>query len=162
VRELFGDLRRHGESTATLNRLRAAISTVFATGEEDDKVRSNQVRGIRTRGRAGAGVGAAGKGAQHALSFGRCSRRSRTSGGSSSSSSRNGPADLRGGRPHVGAPRLGERCWVRVGEQSYQGNRERLRSGSGRRDLPLSTGMGAKLSVKQVQRWFGHADPSFT
>jgi integrase len=56
---------------------------------------------------------------------------------------------------------LGERPRVRVREQFYKGERKRLKSGSGRRDVPLSSGMAAKLLAHRRDHYGGEDAPVF-
>jgi hypothetical protein len=56
---------------------------------------------------------------------------------------------------------LGERPRVRVREQFDKGERKRLKSGSGRRDVPLSPGMAAKLIAHRSDHFGGEDAPVF-
>lgn len=47
VRELFGSMRKDGCSTASIKKLRAALSAMFATAVDDGKMRSNPAAGVR-------------------------------------------------------------------------------------------------------------------
>jgi integrase len=48
-----------------------------------------------------------------------------------------------------------------VREQYYKGQRRKLKSGSGRRDLPLSPGMAARLIAHRRDTYGGHDRPVF-
>jgi integrase len=47
VRELFGSMRRDEQTTSQIKKLRAALSTMFATAVEDGLLKSNPCRGVR-------------------------------------------------------------------------------------------------------------------
>jgi len=47
VRRLYGELRLGGASTSTLRQLRSTLSAIFSTAVEDGLLRSNPVRGVR-------------------------------------------------------------------------------------------------------------------
>ena len=47
VRELFGKMRAEGCSTSQIRKLRAALSVMFATAVDDSLLRSNPVQGVR-------------------------------------------------------------------------------------------------------------------
>ena len=59
---------------------------------------------------------------------------------------------------HVG---LGEHPRIRVREQVYRGKRRRLKSGSARRDIPLSGGMGDRLLAHRRDAFTGEDSPVF-
>jgi integrase len=56
---------------------------------------------------------------------------------------------------------LGERRRVLVREQLYEGKRRRLKSGSGRRDVPLSAQMAARLLAHRRDSYRGTEGPVF-
>jgi integrase len=56
---------------------------------------------------------------------------------------------------------LGERPRVLVREQLYQGERKRLKSGNGRRDVPLSAGMAERLLAHRRDTYAGPETPVF-
>jgi integrase len=162
VRELFGDLRRSGNSTSAIKRLRAALSAMFATAVDDGKLRSNPVSGIRIPaapneepedGRAKALTRA-----QLRVLLAAIPSESRL---------------LFEFLAHTGLRiseaigltwahlDLGESPRVRVREQFYKGERKRLKSGNGRRDVPLSTGMAAKLLAHRRDSYRGDDAPVF-
>jgi integrase len=162
VRELFGDLRRSGKSTSAIKRLRAALSAMFATAVDDGKLRSNPVSGIRIPaapneepedGRAKALTRA-----QLRVLLAAIPSESRL---------------LFEFLAHTGLRiseaigltwahlDLGESPRVRVREQFYKGERKRLKSGNGRRDVPLSTGMAAKLLAHRRDSYRGDDAPVF-
>jgi integrase len=162
VRELFGDLRRSGNSTSAIKRLRAALSAMFPTAVDDGKLRSNPVSGIRIPaapneepedGRAKALTRA-----QLRVLLAAIPSESRL---------------LFEFLAHTGLRiseaigltwahlDLGESPRVRVREQFYKGERKRLKSGNGRRDVPLSTGMAAKLLAHRRDSYRGDDAPVF-
>jgi integrase len=162
VRDLFAEACRDGASTSALRRLRAALSVMFATAIEDGKLRSNPISGIRIPaaptdepedGRAKALTRAelrillAAIPAESRLLFEFLAhtglRISEATG-------------LRW--EHVD---LGERPRVHVREQFYKGEHKRLKSGSGRRDVPLSPGMAAKLLAHRRDHFGGEGTPVF-
>ena len=50
---------------------------------------------------------------------------------------------------------------VKVREQVYRGERKKLKSGAGRRDIPLAPGMTARLAVHREATYAGPAEPVF-
>ena len=56
---------------------------------------------------------------------------------------------------------LGEQPRVRVREQVYRGKRKQLKSANGRRDIPLSPGMAAKLVAHRRDTYQGSSSPVF-
>jgi integrase len=146
VRELFGDLRRSGNSTSAIKRLRAALSAMFATAVDDGKLRSNPVSGIRI-------PAAPNEEPEDSRAKALTRAELRVLLAAIPSESRLLFEFL----AHTGLRiseaigltwahlDLGERPRVQVREQFYKGERKRLKSGSGRRDVPLSAGMAAKL-----------------
>ena len=56
---------------------------------------------------------------------------------------------------------LGESARVRVREQVYEGRRKRLKSGAGRRDIPLSAGMASRLITHRRDHYGGDQTPVF-
>lgn len=56
---------------------------------------------------------------------------------------------------------LGENPQVKVREQFYRGKRRRLKSGAGRRDLPLSPEMATRLLALRRDRYRGPKTPVF-
>jgi integrase len=162
VRDLFGAMRRDGRSTSQINKTRAALSAMFATAVEDKTLASNPVRGVRipaainpepTDDRAKALTRKELRLLLAAI-----------------------PADWRlffeflthtglriseavGLRwEHVD---LGERPHIRVREQFYKGQRKGLKSSYGRRDVPLSSGMAARLLQHRRDTFAGPDAPVF-
>jgi hypothetical protein len=143
VRDLLGERRKAGDSTVAIKKLRAALSALFATALEDGLVRSNPVRGVRVPA-APAGDEAdddrakALTRAELTLLLAALPDRWQlffeflTHTGLRISEA----VGLRWA--HID---LGESPRVLVREQFYKGHRKRLKSGSGRRDIPLSPGM---------------------
>jgi integrase len=163
VRELFGDMQRRGATTAAIKKLKAALSAMFATAVEDGQVRSNPVQGVRVplaatdRSEDEREVRALTR-AELAIFLAAL------------------PEDWRlfyEFLAHTGLRiseaigltwahlELGEGARVRVREQLYQGERKRLKSGNGRRDIPLSAGMGERLLVHRRDTYVGPESPVF-
>jgi integrase len=151
VRQLYGELRRKGSSTSTLRQLRSTLSAMFSTAVEDGFLRLNPVRGVRIP--APTTVEADD---DHAKALTREELRRFLAAlpdddwrlffeflvhtGLRISEA----AGLCWG--HVD---LGRRPRVLVREQFYEGNRSRLKSKRGKRDVPLSPGMVERLRTKR-------------
>ena len=56
---------------------------------------------------------------------------------------------------------LGDRARLLVREQLYEGERKRLKSGNGRREVPLSVGMAARLLAHRRDTYAGPESPVF-
>ncbi len=163
VRELFAAMREGGASTSAMKGLRAGLSAMFATAVEDGLLRSNPVQGVRLPGAADSGE--AEQDGAKALT-------------------RAELALLLAAIPpewqlffeflaHTGLRiseaigltwrhvDLGTRPQVRVLEQSYEGERQRLKSRHARRDIPLSTGMAERLRALRRDSYRGEASPVF-
>lgn len=163
VRELFGDMRRRGATSAAIKKLRAALSAMFATAVEDGQVRSNPVQGVRvplavhdqrederevralTRAELAIFLSALPEEWRLFYEF----------------------------LAHTGMRisevvgltwanlDLGERARVRVREQLYKGERKRLKTGNGRRDIPLSGAMTERLLAQRRDTYAGPESPVF-
>jgi integrase len=162
VRDLFGALRKSGASTSAIKKLRAALSPMFATAVEDGLLRSNPVQGVRippalepersddtakalTRAELAVLLEALPAGWRLFFEF----------------------------LTHTGLRiseatgltwahlDLGESPRVRVREQFYEGQRRRLKSGHGRRDIPLSPGMGSRLLAHRRDNYRSDSGPVF-
>jgi integrase len=163
VRELYGDLRRRGATTATIKKLRAALSAMFATAVEDGQARANPVQGTRVP----LAAGDAREGEREVRALTRAEL-----------------AVFLAALPdewrlfyeflaHTGLRiseavgltcahvELGEQARVLVREQLYEGERKRLKSGSGRREVPLSQGLAARLLVHRRDTYAGPESPVF-
>lgn len=150
VRDLFGKMRRAGASTSAIKKLRAPLSAMFATAVEDGVVRSNPVQGVRipaaptaepveekakaiTRAELGLFLAAVDEDWRLFFEF------------LTQTGLRIGEAiGLRW--EHVD---LGRRPQIKVREQVYEGERKRLKTSNGRRDLPLSPAMAAALLARR-------------
>jgi len=145
IREAFAELRGADASTSRLKGLRAALSAMFATAVEDGLLRLNPVQGVRIP----APREQAAEEKVNALTRAELARVLAAL-----------PADWRllfEFLTHTGlriseaiALRwehldLGKRPRVLVREQVYEGKRKRLKTQTGRRDLPLSAGMRGRL-----------------
>lgn len=162
VRELFGAMRKDGKSTAAIKKLRAALSAMFATAAEDGVIRSNPVTGVRippgeesaesdrakalTRSEL-AMLLAALPSDDWRLFFEMLTH----------SGLRIGEAiGLTWGRVELGKnPRL------EVREQVYRGERRKLKSRDGRRDVPLSPEMVRRLTAHRRDTYGGEQAPVF-
>lgn len=161
VRQLLREVSEEGAGIPTLRKLRAALSAMFATAVEDGALRANPVRGVRIP--AGPSSPAAEK--AKALT------RSELSAFLTAT-----PPEWRlffeflthtGLRiseaigltwAHVD---LGERPRIRVREQFYRGKRGGLKSGTSRRDIPLSPDMAARLLTHRRDTYGGEERPLF-
>jgi integrase len=162
VRDLFGELRRDGKSTSAIKKLRAALSAMFATAVEDGVIRSNPVSGVRVPAassdefadepakaltRAELALVLAALPQSWQLFFELLAH-----------------TGLRISEAigltwaHLD---LGERPRVKVREQVYRGKRRKLKSRSGRRDVPLSPGMAARLLRHRASNYRGEDRPVF-
>jgi integrase len=164
VRDLFGELRRDGASTSAIKKLRASLSAMFGTAVEDGLLRSNPVTGVR--------VPPAPSDAEPERD------------GTAKALTRSELAIFLAALPgewllffeflaHTGLRisetigltwahlDLGERPRVLVREQLYEGKRRRLKSGSGRRDVPLSAQMAARLLAHRRDSYRGTEGPVF-
>jgi integrase len=163
VRALLGLLRGRGASTSEIRKTRAALSALFATAVDDGLLRSNPIQGARVP---------AAKGAEEALDE------------HAKALTREGLALLLAAIPedwrlffellaHSGLRiseavgltwehlELGDSPRIKVREQVYRGKRRRLKSGAGRRDIPLSAGMAARLLAHRRDTFLGPQAPVF-
>ena len=163
VRELYGQLRERDISTSRLKTLRAALSAMFATAVEDRLLSSNPVRGVRIP----AGPAEESED-ERAKALTRTELRLLL---------KELPEDWHlffEFLVHTGLRiseaiglnwehlDLGEHPRVKVREQLYQGERKRLKSRDGRRDIPLSPGMKARLLARRRDSYQGPGSPVFT
>jgi integrase len=162
VRALLGLLRNQGASTSEIRKTRAALSVLFATAVDDGLLRSNPASGARipavtteepigdhakalTRKELALLLAAIPEGWQ--LFFELLAH-----------------TGLRISEAvgltweHVD---LGDNPRIKVREQVYRGKRCRLKSGAGRRDIPLSQGMAARLLAHRRDRYVGPQAPVF-
>ncbi len=164
MRRLYADLREAGTSTSVLRLVRASISALFATAVEDGVLRSSPVAGVRIPAAARAAekeepakaltreelrlLLAAMPGESWRLFF-----LFLTHTGLRISEA------LGVTWRHV---ELGPRPRLLVREQVYEGSRQRLKSRSGRREIPLSPGMAERLRIHRRDSFRGEAEPVFT
>lgn len=162
VRDLFGTMRREGRSTSQIRKLRLALSAMFATAVDDGLLRSNPIAGVRIPNGGEAEV---------------VEERPKAL-------TREELRLLLAALPeewrllfeylaHTGLRiseaiglrwehlDLGERPHVRVREQFYRGKRKALKSRDGRREVPLSPGMSAKLLAHRRDTYGGPSAPVF-
>jgi integrase len=163
VRELFGRMRREGRSTSAIKKLRAALSALFSTAIEDGLIKTNPVRGVRippapiedepeeeqakALTRAELKVLLAAIPSKWHLFF-----EFLTHTGLRISEA----IGLRWENVY-----LGENPHIKVREQVYRGKRRKLKSGAGRRDIPLSPGMAARLLRHRRDTYRGPKSPVF-
>ena len=163
VRELFGSMRRDGQTTSQIKKLRAALSAMFATAVDDGLLRSNPCQGVRIP----AGQRNEEPEGERAKALNRKELRLLLAAL---------PEDwrlffefltatgLRIGKA-IGLTweyvDLGDQPHVKVREQIYRGKRRKLKSGAGRRDVPLSEGMAARLLAHRRDSYKGSKAPVF-
>jgi integrase len=163
VRRLYGNLREAGVSTSVLRLVRAAMSAMFATAVEDGVLRSSPVAGVRipaapvdddaeepakalTKEELRFFFAAVGEEWELFFLF-------LTQTGLRISEA------LGVNWEHLD---LGRTPRLLVREQVYEGRRQRLKSKSGRRDLPLSPGMADRLRVHRRDHFTEEKAPVFT
>lgn len=168
VRDLFGSMRKEEKTTSQIKKVRAALSALFATALEDGLIRSNPVTGTRIPAAADEGLedekAKALTRAELGLLVVEVDRRSgedwllfvdflwqtglRIS---EAVGLRWEHLELTGPRPRV-----------LVREQLYKGVRKKLKSKSGKRDVPLSPGMAGRLLERRRDHYAGPGSPVFT
>ena len=164
VRDLFGRMLRAGATASEMKKVRAPLSAMWATAVEDGKVPANVVAGVRIpatptdEGPEEEKAKALTR-AELAILLDEVERRS----GEEwrlffdflwQTGLRIGEMiGLRWEHLDLG----GERGIVRVREQVYEGQRKKLKSSNGKRDLPLSPGMTGQLLAKRAR--LRHYDP---
>jgi integrase len=163
VRQLFAEMREDGHSTSQIKKLRAALSVMFATAVEDGLLRSNPILGVRipaareeepvderakalTRAELGILLETITKDWRLFFEF-------LTHTGLRISEA----IGLRW--EHLD---LGEKPKIRVREQFYKGHRKKLKSGAGKRDIPLSKEMAKRLLAHRRDNYLGPKTPVFT
>lgn len=163
IRELFGLMRREGKSTSAIKKLRAALSALFSTAVEDGLTATNPIRGVRIP--PAPADDAATEEQAKALTRGELKL-------------------LLAAIPpkwhlffefltHTGLRiseaigltwenvSFGENPHIKVREQFYRGKRRKLKSGAGKRVLPLSPGMAARLLAHRRDTYRGPKSPVF-
>jgi integrase len=162
VKTLFSRLRREGRSRATLKILRSALSAMYATAAEEGAVMSNPIRGVRIP-----------NGESEADKEKRAKALNREELDLLLAAV---PDDWRLFFEFltVTGLRIGEAVglrWehldlgpapiVKVREQVYRGKRKRLKSREGRRDIPLTAPMAAKMLAHRRDSYVGPTSPVF-
>jgi integrase len=162
VRRLYAKLRDEDVSTSVLRLVRAAVSAMFATAVEDGILRTSPVAGVRIPGAPQTDAEEPAKALTKAelrlflvavgedwelffLFLAQTGLRISEA--------------LGVNWEHV---ELGRTPRLLVREQAYEGKRQRLKSKSGRRDLPLSPDMAARLRVHRRDHFTGEKQPVFT
>lgn len=164
VRDLLMAMRNEGKSTSMIRKTRASLSTLFATALEDGLIIRNPIRGVRIP----APLVEETPDEERAKALTRAEL-----------------ATLLSAIPedwhlffeflaHTGL-RISEAIgltWehlelegkpqVRVREQFYRCQRRRLKSGAGRRDIPLAPRMTARLIARKEANYSGPNEPVFT
>ncbi len=164
VRELLMAMRNEGKSTSMIRKTRASLSTLFATALEDGLISSNPIRGVRIPTPLVEEV----RDEDRAKALTKAEL-----------------ATLLSAIPedwhlffeflvHTGL-RISEAIgltWehlelegkphVKVREQYYRCQRQRLKSGAGRRDIPLAPKMAARLTAHRAAHYSGPKEPVFT
>jgi integrase len=182
ARELFGAMRAEGKTTSQIKKTKAALSAMFGTAVDDGLISANPVTGVRIPPAPDddepddEGKPKSLTRAEIEVLLAEVDRREKEE-------ARPGlpgetkPADwasffeflihtglriseavglrweqlvLTGDEPHV-----------KVREQLYKGRRKKLKSKSGRRDVPLSPGMTARLLARRRDHYGGPAGPVF-
>jgi integrase len=163
VRDLFGKMRRDGKGTAAIKKLRAPLSALFATAVEEGLLRSNPVQGVRIPNGSDAEpeddrrVKALTREELRLLLAALPERWRLFHEFLAHTGLRISEAvGLRW--EHV---ELGDRPHVKVREQFYRAKRRKLKSDSGRRDVPLSAGMVEKLLAHRRDSYGGPEAPLF-
>ncbi|HKZ13230.1 MAG TPA: site-specific integrase [Solirubrobacterales bacterium] len=182
ARELFGAMRAEGKSTSQIKKTKAALSALFGTAVDDGLISSNPVTGVRIPPAPDADDPEEEGGpksltrAEIGLLLAEVDRREteeerqRLPGDTK-------PADWAGFFEfliHTGLRiseavglrwehlvLTGEHPRVKVREQLYKGRRKKLKSRSGKRDVPLSPGMTARLLARRRDHYGGPAGPVF-
>lgn len=163
VRELLMAMRNDGLSTSMIRKTRASLSTLFATALEDGLISSNPIRGVRIPTPL----------AEEISTEDRAKALTRIE-----------LATLLSAIPedwhlffefmvHTGM-RISEvigLTWehlelegnprVKVRDQVYRGERKTLKSGAGRRDIPLAPGMTTRLAVHREKTYASPTEPVF-
>jgi integrase len=162
VRQRLSEMNVKGCSVSQMKKLRAALSALFATAVDDNLLRSNPVQGVRipatpdeepqeekakalTRAELGVMLRAIPEEWQLFFEF-------LTHTGLRISEA----IGLRWEHLDLGGNRT-----LRVREQFYRGKRRRLKSGAGKRDIPLSPGMAARLREHRAVGYRGPKTPVF-
>ncbi|MBS1860538.1 MAG: site-specific integrase [Actinobacteria bacterium] len=164
IRELLTAMRNEGLSTSMIRKTRASLSTLFATALEDGLIASNPIRGVRippplvdnrpekerpkalTKAELATLLSAIPENRHLFFEF----------------------------LVHTGL-RISEMIgltWahlelegspkVKVREQFYRGERRKLKSGAGRRDIPLAPRMTERLIAHKEANYSGPDEPVFT
>lgn len=164
IRELLTAMRNEGKSTSMIRKTRASLSTLFATALEDGLISSNPIRGVRIPAPL----------VEETPTEERAKAMTKVE-----------LATLLSAIPedwhlffefmvHTGL-RISEAVgltWkhlelednprVKVREQVYRGVRKKLKSGAGRRDIPLAPKMAARLIAHREAHYSGPEEPVFT
>jgi integrase len=163
VRERFGEMRVAGCSTSQIKKLRATLSAMFATAVDDGLLRTNPCQGVHIPAEQDDGEPEEER--AKALTRAELALLMESI-----------PEDwtlffefltVTGLRiseafglrwEHL---RLGEASRVEVREQFYRGKRRKLKSGAGRRDIPLGSEIAVRLAAYRRDNLYGPRTPVF-
>jgi integrase len=165
IRALFARMRKDHQTTSAIKKLRAALSALFATAIEDGLIKTNPVRGVRIPSAPADNSPEEDDEKAKALTRADLARL------------------LDAVVPkwriffellvHTGLRiseafglrwehiDLGDEPHIKVREQFYRGKRRKLKSGAGRREIPLSAGTAAKLRTHRGHTYRGPKSPVF-
>ncbi|HYI35652.1 MAG TPA: site-specific integrase [Thermoleophilaceae bacterium] len=163
VRELFADMAATGTTSAGIRKLRAALSVLFASAVEEDKLRTNPVAGVRIPQTSepdddGEDVRKALTETELALLLSELPDEWRTFFRLLAQTGMRISEAVGLTWAHVD---LGERPKVKVREQVYRGKRRRLKSKNSQRDIPLSPDMAKALMARRRDSFAGANSPVF-
>lgn len=183
VRERFGAMRGEGKSTSQIKKTKAALSALFATAVDDGLIASNPVTGVRIPPALDADELSEEEEKAKALTRAEIEMLLAEIDQREKEAEREGlpgdtkPADWTGFFEfliHTGLRiseavglrwehmvLTGDEPHVKVREQLYKGRRKKLKSKSGKRDVPLSPGMTAKLLARRRDHYGGPTGPVF-
>ena len=183
ARELFGAMRGEEKTTSQIKKTKAALSALFGTAVDDGLISSNPVTGVRIPPAPESEEPDEQEGKAKSLTraeievlLAEVGRREKEAGGEGLPGDTR-PADWAGFFEfliHTGL-RISEAAglrWehlvltgdephVKVREQLYKGRRKKLKSKSGKRDVPLSPGTTSKLLARRRDHYGGPTGPVF-
>jgi integrase len=163
VRRLFMSMRKDGKSTSVIKKLRVALSALFETAIEDELVRHNPAKGVRIPAplTEEAEIDERAKAlTRHDLAalLAEMSPQWRLFFEFLTHTGLRISEAIGLTWRHVD---LGDNPHVKVREQVYRGKRKKLKTRKARRDIPLSSGMAARMRELRAQSAAGPPDPVF-